>query len=45
MKWFSERMTAVEIEVPDRYARRVTEVLANDGLLQLEDISYLNTSK
>lgn len=45
MKWFSERMTAVEIEVPDRYARRVTEVLANDGLLQLEDISYLITSK
>lgn len=45
MKWFSERMTAVEIEVPDRYARRVTEVLANDGVLQIEDMSYLNTSQ
>lgn len=44
MKWFPERMTAVEMEVPDRYARKVTETLANEGLLQIEDISYLNTS-
>lgn len=44
MKWFSERMTEVEIEVPDRFASRVTELLANEGFLQMEDISHLSAS-
>ncbi len=43
MKWFPEYMTEVEIEVPDRFARRVTEMLAESGLLEMEDISFLNT--
>jgi V/A-type H+-transporting ATPase subunit I len=43
MNWFPERMTEVEIDVPDRFARNITEMLANEGFLQMEDISYLNT--
>lgn len=36
-------MIRLEIDVPDQCARKVTEMLANNGFLQLEDISYLNT--
>ena len=42
MKWYPERMSEVEIEIPNHYARRVTELLANEGFLQMEDISYLH---
>ena len=43
MKWYPERMSEVEIEIPNHYARRVTELLANEGFLQMEDISYLHS--
>ncbi len=43
MKWFPERMTEVEIEVPESSAKKVTEMLANVGLLQIKDVSYLST--
>jgi len=42
MKWYPERMTEVEIEVPNHFARKVTELLADEGFLQMEDISYLH---
>lgn len=42
MKWYSERMSEVEIEVPARYASKVTELLADEGFLQMEDVSYLH---
>jgi len=42
MKWYPERMTEVEIEVPNQFARKVTELLADESFLQLEDISYLH---
>lgn len=42
MNWFPERMIEVEIDVPDQFARKTTEMLANRGFLQLEDISYLD---
>ena len=43
MKWYPERMSEVEIEIPNHYARRVTELLADEGFLQMEDISYLHS--
>jgi len=42
MKWYPERMSEVEIEIPNRYARKVTELLADEGFLQMEDVSYLH---
>lgn len=45
MKWYPERMSEVEIEIPNHYARRVTELLANEGFLQMEDISYLHSEE
>ncbi len=45
MKWLPQHMTEVEIEVPDRFARKVTEMLADEGFLQMGDISYLNTEQ
>ncbi len=45
MKWYPERMTEVEIEVPNHFARKVTELLADEGFLQMEDISYLHAEE
>ncbi len=43
MRWTPERMAEIEIEVPEQYVSRVTETLADEGVLFVENMSYLGS--
>ena len=43
MKFSPQRMAEIEIEVPERFVRKVTEALADEGVLFVENASYLSS--
>jgi V/A-type H+-transporting ATPase subunit I len=45
MNFYPEQLTEIQIEVPERFARKVTEVLGENGIVHIEDVSYLSSDQ
>jgi V/A-type H+-transporting ATPase subunit I len=45
MNWYPEQLAEIQIEVPERFARKVTEVLGEKGIVHIEDVSYLSSDQ